>query len=154
MEYEEVILEGFSVVGISIRTTNKNDQSEKDIRRLRMEFFSKNIADDINNRVSDDLYCVYNDFEDGEEGHYTAIMGYKVYDTNDVTGEYAYADVEAGKYLKFITKGEIPHSARATWEYIWNTNLNRKYMTDFDVFDKNSGIGSDKGQLTTYISVE
>lgn len=154
MEYEVVILEGFSVVGIPVRTTNKNDQSERDIRRLRMEFFSKNIADDIKDCVSDDLYCVYKDFEDGEEGEYTAIMGYRVYDTNDIKDGYAYADVEAGKYLKFITKGEIPHSARTTWEYIWNTNLDRKYMTDFDVFDKDSLIASDKGQLTTYISVK
>jgi predicted transcriptional regulator YdeE len=154
MEYEEVTIEGFSVVGVSIRTTNKDDQSERDIRKLRMEFLLNNIADDIHNRVSDDIYCIYVDFDGKKDGEYTAILGYRVSNTNDDTGEYAYGEVAGGKYYKFVSEGEVPQCARPTWEYIWNSDINRKYLTDFDVFGETAIVGSKKGQVITYISVE
>jgi len=154
MEYEEVTIEGFSVVGVSIRTTNKDDKSERDIRKLRMEFLLNNVADNIHNRISDDIYCIYIDFDNGEEGEYTAILGYKVYDTNDDTGEYAYGKVAGGKYYKFVSEGEVPQCGRPTWEYIWKSDIKRKYLTDFDVYGESAVVGSKKGQVITYISVE
>ena len=153
MKYEEIILDDFSIVGISVRTWNKDGKGVADIQKLWTDFMSNNVADDINNRLSDEIYCVYTDYESDKDGAYTVILGYKVSDTNDVTGEYDYKDIPGGKYFKFVGEGKIPECVGKTWAYIWNSNIERRYLADFEVYGKEA-MDPENAKVVTYLSVE
>lgn len=153
MKYEEVNLEGFSVVGISVRTSNKNKQAAKDIKELWKDFTRNNVANDINNRLSDDVYCIYTDYESDKDGTYTAILGFKVDNTNDITGEYDYKDIPGGKYYKFVAEGELPESIDKAWEYIWQSDINREYLADFEIYSPETR-NHKKAKVPIYLSVQ
>ena len=54
--------DAFKIIGISVRTTNENGQSSKDIPFLWNKFFEENILEQIPNKIGKDIYCVYTDF--------------------------------------------------------------------------------------------
>ena len=57
-----MIIQKFNVIGISVRTTNENGQSGKDIPALWSQFMSEEIQSKIPNKVSEDLFCIYTDY--------------------------------------------------------------------------------------------
>lgn len=157
MEHEEVIIDSFTVVGLSTRANNTDEKSTNDIRKLRMEFLLSNMGDEVQNRISDDIYCVYTDFAGGAYDDYTIILGYKVANTNGINGigsKYRSVEVEGGKYYKYIAEGEVPQCVFETWRYIWDSDIKRRFTTDFDVFGEHAVLDSQKGQVITYLSVE
>ncbi len=121
MEYEKITLEGFSLVGISVRTTNKSGQSQLDIDKLWRKFIENNIVDSIPFKISEDIYCIYTDYESDFSGEYTAIIGCKVSNTNDTTDEFVYIDIPTCNYYKFTSIGKIPEAVGKTWEHIWQS---------------------------------
>jgi len=154
MNYEEIRIGDFSIVGISVRTTNKDGKSVEDIQKLWTDFFSNNVADDISDRLSEDIYCMYTDYESDHHGEYTVILGYKVSDTNEISGEYYYKDIPAGKYYKFEAEGKIPECVGKTWDYIWKSDFKRSYIADFDVYSAENAFNPEKAKVTTYLSIE
>lgn len=153
MKHEEVNLEQFSVVGISVRTINKDGKAAKDIAKLWDDFKNNNIQDEINNRLSDDIYCIYSDYESDKDGEYTVIIGYKVNNTNDITGEFDYKDIPAGKYYKFVSEGTLPESVTETWKHIWQSDIKRAYYADFEVYSPET-LSLERVMVPTYLSVE
>ena len=76
--------EPFYVVGISVRTTNKNQQAAKDIPVLQQRFMSENIAEQIPNKLSKEVYAVYTDYESDYTKPYTTIIGCKVSEIGNI----------------------------------------------------------------------
>lgn len=54
---------GFKIIGISTRTTNKDNQAQKDLGSLWGQFFSENIFDKIPNKVSNEIIAIYTDYK-------------------------------------------------------------------------------------------
>ncbi len=71
-------LKPFQIIGISVRTSNQNDHSQKDIGALWARFTKDNLQDQIPGKLSSDMYCVYTDYETDYNGPYTAVIGCKV----------------------------------------------------------------------------
>lgn len=46
---------GFKIIGISIRTTNRNNKAQQDLANLWGQFYAENILDKIPNKVSDNI---------------------------------------------------------------------------------------------------
>lgn len=58
--YEIIENQAFKLVGISVRITNLNGQSAKDIGQLADTFFSQQLITKIPNKIGDDvLFCLY-----------------------------------------------------------------------------------------------
>src|SRR5690606_1631514 len=72
------IIQKFYVIGISIRTINENGQSAKDIETLWGKFWGEEIQKQIPNKVNDNIYAVYTDYETDFTGPYTTIIGLPV----------------------------------------------------------------------------
>ena len=70
--------EAIYIAGISVRTTNKNGQSQTDIGHLWTKFMSEGLAGQIKDKVTDDIYCLYTDYETDHTGLYTTVIGCKV----------------------------------------------------------------------------
>lgn len=156
MTHEEVVLEKFTIVGLSVRTTNQNHHSQGDIAKL-WEIFFRNayLQQLLPNKVSDDIYCMYTDYESDYTGEYTTLLGYKVSSTDNVPTNLSLAikEIENSKYNKYISEGELPYSVGKTWAHIWQSNINRRYLADFDVYGEEAK-NPQNAKITTFLSIK
>lgn len=42
--------------------------------------------------------------------------------------------IPAGKYAKFIVRGHMQHAVIGFWQELWNMNLERTYICDFEEY--------------------
>lgn len=132
---EKVKIEAFNIIGIAIRTTNENGQSQTDIPSLWEQFMSNNTAELIPNKIDDTLYALYTAYEKDHTKPYTTIIGCKVENLASIPTGMIGQSFVGGEYIKFISKGDVTKgSIYQTWEEIWKTNLLRIYSTDFEVY--------------------
>src|SRR5688500_13637237 len=78
MEYEALQMEPFPVIGISVRTTNRYGRSAADISALWKRFYAEEVRAQIPGKRTDDLYCVYSEYDPGAEEGYTTWLGCRV----------------------------------------------------------------------------
>jgi predicted transcriptional regulator YdeE len=144
----------FFVIGISTRTTNDNGQSAKDIEALWGKFWGEEIQKQIPNRVSDDIYAVYTDYETDFTGPYTTIIGLQVSSLENIPEGFSGITIENAAYQKFVSKGKMPEAVFNTWLEIWqNKKLNRAYKADFTIHGKKYYDG-DNAEVETFISIK
>jgi len=153
MKYETLELPRFFIVGISVRTTNKDGQSQKDIGDLWGKFMGQNIKAQIHNKESVDTYCVYTDYESDFNGKYTTILGCKVKSLDSIPAGMIGIAVAPTTFRVYISKGKIPECVVNTWMGIWKEQPERKYTADFDVYGpKAQDIAN--AEVETYLSVK
>jgi predicted transcriptional regulator YdeE len=147
-------IQKFYVIGISTRTTNENGQSAKDIEALWSKFWGEEIQKQIPNKVSDEIYAVYTDYETDFTGTYTTIIGLPVSSLDNIPEGFVSITIETTVYKKIISKGKMPEAVFNTWLEIWqNKKLNRAYKADFTIHGKKYYDG-DNAEVETYISVK
>jgi predicted transcriptional regulator YdeE len=150
--YKKQQIVSTAIVGISVRTINK--KASIDISVLWEKFYLENIRAQIPNRISEDIYCVYTDYESDYTGKYTTIIGYKVPFLGFISKGLTGCLIEEGEYLKYSVKGKIS-SVVNIWKEIWDNDskLNRKYSTDFDVYKENSQ-DIEHAEMEVYIGIK
>ncbi len=148
------IIQKFYVIGISTRTTNENGQSAKDIEKLWGKFWGEETQKQIPNKVNEDIYAVYTDYETDFNGPYTTIVGLQVNSLKDIPKGFVGITIEKAEYQKFVSKGKMPEAVFNTWMEIWqNKNLNRSYKYDFTIHGKKYYDG-ENAEVETFISVK
>lgn len=152
MEHQRI--QKFQVVGISIRTTNENGQAAQDIEALWTKFWTEEIQKQIPNKVSDDIYAVYTDYETDHTGAYTTIIGLPVSSLDNVPEGFVGITIENATYQKFVSKGKMPEAVVSTWMDIWaDKKMNRAYAFDFTVHGEKYYHG-EQAEVETYISIK
>lgn len=132
---EKVKIEAFKVIGISVRTTNENGQSAKDIGELWNKFMSEEILNKIPNKVDNTIYSIYTDYESDHSKPYTTILGCKVENLDTIPEGMTAKTFNTGNYTKFVLKGDLTKGAVfAEWSKIWEMDLQRTYTADFEVY--------------------
>ncbi len=146
-------IQKFYIIGISVETTNENGKSENDMGELWGRFYKENISSKIPNKVSDEIYSIYTDYESDYRGKQTALIGQKVHSLDEIPYGLMGREFNGGKYVKFIAKGEMPNAVIKTWKKIWNreNELNREYSADFEVYGVKSHNGDDS-EVEIYIA--
>ena len=145
-------LEAFYVIGISVRTTNVNNKALKDIGELFGNFASQNIKETIPNKISEDIYCVYTDYESDFNGPYTAIVGCKVSTLNVIPTGLTGKTIPDSKYQVYRSTGNLSISLANTWEEIWSADLNRRYSADFDIYGEKAK-DYENAEVDTYVAM-
>jgi len=148
-------LESFTVMGITLESTNENGQSIQDMGTLWNRFFTENISSQIENKASDAIYSVFTDYESDYTGKYRAIIGHRVINTENVPEGMVIKEIQAGDYLKWVAKGKMPDAIVGTWQEIWSKDkvLNRAYTTDFEVYGEKSNHGNNS-EVEVYIAIK
>jgi len=149
-------IQKFYVIGISTRTTNANGQSAKDIEALWGKFWGEEIQKQISNKVSDEIYAVYTDYETDFTGAYTTIIGLPVSSLENIPKGFVGITIETADYQKFISRGKMPEAVFNTWLEIWGNkelDLKRAYKADFTIHGQKYYDG-DKAEVATFISVK
>ncbi|MEO5592734.1 MAG: GyrI-like domain-containing protein [Chitinophagaceae bacterium] len=128
-------IQKFNVIGISIRTTNENGQAGQDIPALWSKFMSEGILEKIPNKIDNSIYCIYTEYEKDHTKPYTTIVGCKVSSLDNIPNEMVGKTFEEANYTKHIAKGNILQGIVFNeWTKIWNSNLDRKFTADFEVY--------------------
>ncbi len=133
----------FKIIGISTETTNQDGQSLEDLGQLWGRFFTENIIEKIPNRINDEIYSIYTDYESDFTGKYTTIIGVKVSSLNEIPEGFIGREFKNQNFIKFTAKGTMPNAVAETWKEIWEKNkeLNRSYTYDFEVYREKSQNG-------------
>lgn len=146
-------IEGFQVIGISVRTINANGQAMQDIEALWTRWWTEKIQEQIPNATSTDIYALYTDYESDYTGAYTMIIGLPVSSLEEIPEGFVSLTVAKDEYKKYLSKGKMPDAIMNTWMEIWqSTNLNRAYRVDFTIHGEKYFAG-DQAEVETFISV-
>lgn len=152
--HDRSIIPTFQVIGVSSRTTNENGQAAKDIEKLWEKFWGEKIQNQVPNKVSEDIYAVYTDYETDFNGPCTTIIGMAVSSLEQIPEGMVGVRIEETTYQRFVSKGKMPEAVFNTWIEIWaNKKLNRTYKADFTVHGEKYYDG-DKAEVETFISIK
>lgn len=151
---EKLKIEPFHVIGISVRTTNENGRAAKEIADLWGRFMNEKIMEAIPDKIDGTVYSIYTDYESDHTKPYTAILGCRVSNLEQVPEGMAGKTIEAGNYLKLSAKGDLMKGLIvAKWTEIWNMDLNREFSTDFEVFGEKAQNPAD-AEIDFFIAVK
>ncbi len=150
----KVTVKEFKVVGISVRTTNKNGQSAKDIGALWNRFMAEGVLEKIPNRVDNTIYSIYTEYEGDYTKPYTTLLGCKVTSMETIPEGLVAKTFEGGSYIKFVAKGDLTKGAvYESWSKIWNTDLGRAYTADFEVYGEKAQNPAD-AEVDIYVGIK
>jgi predicted transcriptional regulator YdeE len=128
-------IKAFSVIGISVRTTNENGQAAQDIPALWNQFMSEETIQKIPNKIDDSIYCIYTDYEKDHTKPYTTILGCKVATLDIIPEGMIGKTFNEGLYAKRTPKGNLLQGlVYNEWIQIWNSDLDRAFTADFEVY--------------------
>ena len=152
MESEK--LDAFKVIGISVRTTNENSKSAKDIAELWAKFMKEGIADKIPNKIDNSIYSIYTEYESDYMKPYTTILGCKVQNLDNIPEGMIAKEINTGNYVKYTAKGDLTKAAVYNeWVKIWQSDLNRAYSADFEIYGEKAQNPSD-AEVDIFVGVD
>lgn len=143
-------IESFDVIGVS--TMTQRDKATDDINTLWEQFFKLQIGQSIEAKVSDVIYAVYSDYEGDDKAPYRVTIGYRVSAASYVPTGLHHLSVGAGDYAVLSAAGEQPKALVDTWHSVWESDLNRAFKTDFEVYGPRF-FDPDVGEALIYVGV-
>ncbi len=150
---EIVHINSFPIIGITVRTTNQNQQAAKDIGALWNTFITEGILDKIPNKVDTAIYSLYTDYESDHTKEYTTVLGCKVSSIENIPEGMVAKEIVRGSYQKFIAKGDLTKNAVVdVWLDIWNSGVERAYTSDFEVYGEKA-LDPTNGEAAIFIAV-
>lgn len=151
---QNVEIEPFKLIGISVRTTNENNQAAKDIADLWQKFLGEDLQNRIPNKTDKSIYSLYTDYEGDHTQPYTAILGCRVDHLDDIPEGMIGQSFSGGKYVRLSAKGDLTKGLIVDqWSKIWDMDLDRSYTADFEVFGEKAQNPTD-AEIDFYIAVK
>ncbi|RYU97568.1 GyrI-like domain-containing protein [Emticicia agri] len=144
----------FAFIGLSIRTTNENQQAMQDIPALWARFFTENTLAKIPDKVDDMLYCIYTDYEKDHTKPYTTLLGCKVESLDNIPDGLTGRLINGGIYTTFTAQGNINEGiVIQEWIKIWNSDINRAYTADIEVYGAKAQ-NPEKAEIAILIAIQ
>jgi predicted DNA-binding transcriptional regulator YafY/predicted transcriptional regulator YdeE len=153
VEMNQVTIDPFIVVGISARTSNQNGQAARDIAAIWNRFLGNNLAARIPNKTSEAIYSVYTDYAGDHTQPYTVLLGCCVSSADEVPDGMVAKHFPGGMYQSLVAQGSIPQGVvYQAWTDIWNSELDRAYTADFEVYGEKA-LNPEDAEVDIYIAV-
>jgi predicted transcriptional regulator YdeE len=150
---ELITIEEFFIIGLSIRTTNENEQSATDIPALWNKFMNENTIENIPNKIDNSIYSVYTEYEKDYTKPYTTILGCKVSSLDNIPTGMTGKTIAKETYKQFTAKGNLADGiVIQKWIEIWNTDLNRKYTADFEIYGEKAS-NPENAEVPIFIAI-
>lgn len=144
MQKELVTKPEIKLVGLTVRTNNKNEMTPTaKIGPLATHYWGQNIAAKIPQRKKPGVtFSVYTKYDSNEHGDYTYFVGEEVDSFDSISSELQTLIIPTAKYQKFMTDtGKMPEIVIHAWQKIWAMTPNdlggqRAYIADFEIYDE------------------
>lgn len=134
MNYEIVTLPEKNVVGLSARTNNQSPEMSQVIGMLWQKFYSEGCYPNILNKANEKALGIYTDYLGTEMDDYTLFVGCEVTKVQDAVTPLNTMLIPAGKYAKFIVKGNMITAVAEFWQKLWQMELPRSFVCDFEEY--------------------
>lgn len=151
MKYEIVNLKEKIVVGVSARTKNSAKDMTEVIGSLWDGFYKGGVYNKLENLSKDKAIELYSDYENDENGEYSVTVGCEVTEEAKVIENAIVKVIPAGKYAKFVVKGDAIKSVQEFWAKLYGMNLERAFICDFEEYQDDS---MDNATIIIYISIK
>jgi len=143
---KKVHQDGFSVVGIEVRTSNAKEMTgEGAIPKQWQKFFQDGIQQKIPDKVDRTIYAVYSDYASDRNGEYSFLIGVKVNPNATAPAGMVLKKIPSGEYAVITSdQGPVGKVVPAAWQQIWSLEDKhqlggtRAYHADFEVHDQRS----------------
>lgn len=147
--------EDIKLIGLALpsKTTNKNGKSSIDCGNLWQRFENEGYFSKIPNKVGNEIYAVYHNYEGDHTDPFSYFIGCQVKNENEIPDDLDLLTIPEGSYQKVIAKGKMPDCISDTWQAIWKSDIPRTYRADFEVYDERSQDWSD-AEVDIFVSVE
>lgn len=150
----------FSVIGISVRTSNaKETTSDGVIGKQWQKFFQEGVLQQIPNKVEGNIYAVYSDYASDKNGEYSLTLGARVPDGSAIPAGLVLKTVRAGSYAVVTSdQGPVAKVVVAAWQRVWEMEDKhtlggaRAYQTDYEFYDQRAANPQDS-QVDFYIGL-
>lgn len=146
---------GLKIIGISVKTTNENNQASKDLMLLWERFHKEGLLEKVPNQLNSDIYSIYTDYESDYRGKYTCLLGLPVSTLETIPDGFVGREFPAETFKVFMAAGELPNAVVETWKEIWDADakLNRSYSYDYEVYGDRARNG-EQSEVDVYIAVK
>ncbi len=135
--------EGFTVVGIAVRTSNAQQMTEaRPIGKQWERLFQEGVLAAIPNKADGNILAVDSDYASDKDGEYTYLLGARVTKVENVPAGMTAKNVPAGRYAVFTSdRGPVQKVVVDVWRRVWETQKSalggdRTYKTDFELYDQ------------------
>ena len=149
----------FSVVGISVRTTNAEQMTpERPIGKQWERLFKEGALATIPNKADANIVALYTEYASDKDGAYTYVLGARVTKVENVPEGMVAKKVPAGRYAVFTSeKGPVQKVVVEMWQRVWATPKialggDRAYTADYEVYDQRAQNPADS-VVDLYIAV-
>jgi predicted transcriptional regulator YdeE len=141
----------FNLSGYKISTTNKDKQSGQDIMAAWTKWREENLADKVEGKSNETLYCIYFNYQNAEnidERSYDLLIGFETgSEVTQSNPEITTVTIPAQNYKYDSVKREDFPAFMAKWAEINSmTDLNRTFGCDMDIYGKD--------EITIAVAVE
>lgn len=149
MNYEISILKGKRVAGLKTRTVNSDPNMSAKIGGLWQRFFGEGVYQSIPGKLNEKTIGLYTNYENGVAGEYDVFVCSEVSDTAKLPEDLSSHIIPAGKYAKFIVRGDMQKAVAEFWMNLWAMELDRKFTSDFEEYQG----GSDMSDMEIHIYI-
>lgn len=150
---------GFSVVGLSVRTTNQNEAGGNGfISPLWQRVMQQGSLESIPHRADNNITVVYTNYASDHNGEYTYVLGVRVSSADKIPDGMVTVNVPAGKYAVVESdQGSLPEVMPKVWQRI-NTmpaaelGGQRAYKADFETYPE--GFDWQNAQIPVHLGLK
>jgi predicted transcriptional regulator YdeE len=135
--------EGFTVVGIAVRTSNAEQMtSERPIGKQWERLFKESVLTAIPNKADANIVALYTEYASDKDGAYTYVLGARVSKVENLPAGMVAKEVPAGRYAVFTSeRGTVQKVVVEMWQRVWATPKgalggDRTYKSDYEVYDQ------------------
>ncbi|NWN47458.1 GyrI-like domain-containing protein [Pseudomonas sp. MAFF 301514] len=136
---QEQHIAAIRVSGLKVRTRNADEMtpSSAKIGPMWQRFFSEGLYEGIPGKPpASPIYGVYSGYESDAQGEFDVMAGVA---TAEPADGFESQVIEAGRYLVFEARGQMPEAIISTWQQIWTHFQQpgaqaRAFVTDFEAY--------------------
>jgi predicted transcriptional regulator YdeE len=135
--------EGFTVMGIAVRTSNAEQMTAaRPIGKQWERLFKEGVLATIPNKADGNIVAVYSEYASDKNGEYNYLLGARVTKVESVPAGMTVKNVPGGRYAVFTSeRGPVQKVVVEMWRRVWETPKNalggdRTYKADFEVYDQ------------------
>lgn len=134
MKYEIVTRRRATLAGLRIRTCNSAPDMSAKIGTLWSRFYGEGIYSSIPGKVNEKAVGLYTNYDSKEQGEYDVFVGCETARAENLPDGTDIQDIPAGRYAKFVVRGQMRRAVREFWEKLWQMELPRAFTCDFEEY--------------------
>lgn len=114
-------------------------------------FYNEGIYESIPKKENTKALGIYTDYAGDEKANYTVFAACET-SLEPEEDHFAVCHIPAGRYAKFIVRGDMVQAVADAWQEIWRMDLPRAFRCDFEEY-QNDEMGSN-AEIHIYIGLK